>query len=205
MRRLGAVLAEHPEVSVQTRSDIFKSAFFMERNEHTSMVLEYISTLESAEPATKPRARNLPVMISGIIYDSPSLLGIMDALGYHIVADDVAAQSRQYRTDADQGGAPLEALADKFARMDHCSVLFDPDKKRADLIVETVRKSGAAGVILFLTKFCDPEEFDYVIIKRACHDNGIPLVLIEVDRQMTNYEQARTALEAFREMLSNVI
>ena len=59
----------------------------------------------------------------------------------------------------------------------------------------------AQGVLVVLTKFCDPEEFDYPLIKRACAEAEIPCVLIEVDRQMVNYEQARTAIETFKDLL----
>ena len=130
-----------------------------------------------------------------------ALLAILDVLGFQVVADDVAAESRQYRTDTDPSLPPLEGLCDKFARMDHCSVLYDVDKKRAELVIETAKERSAKGVILALTKFCDPEEFDYPILKKACDRAGLPLTLIEVDRQMVNYEQARTSLEAFRDVL----
>lgn len=198
MRKLGEVLALHPEVSAAARNDVYKSAYFMEVSEHTAMVLELIKELEAAP---KSSVSKIPIMLSGILCDSPSLLEILDSLSYHVVADDVAAESRQYRTDAPTGGPALEALAKKFADMDNCSVLYDVDKKRADLIVNTVQKLKAKGVVVVLTKFCDPEEFDYVIIKKACQAKGIPLLLIEVDRQMTNYEQARTALETFRDVI----
>jgi len=198
MRKLGEVLAVHPEVSALARRDVYKSAYFMERSEHTAMVRELIDLLE-ASPKTE--VKKIPVVISGILCDSPALLEIIDSLGYQIVADDVAAESRQYRTDVGIGGVPMDEMAKKFANMDNCSVLFDPDKKRADLIADTAKKLGAKGVIVVLTKFCDPEEFDYPIIKKACQKKGVPLLLIEVDRQMTNYEQVRTALETFRDVI----
>ena len=53
-----------------------------------------------------------------------------------------------------------------------------------------------------MTKFCDPEEFDYVMIKKACEKADLPLALVEVDRQMVHFEQVRTNLETFRDMLS---
>ena len=53
-----------------------------------------------------------------------------------------------------------------------------------------------------LTKFCDPEEFDYVMIKKACEKADIPVTLIEVDRQMKQFEQIRTNLETFRDMVN---
>lgn len=141
-------------------------------------------------------------MVSGILTDAPGLNKIFDDLGMHIVADDVAAQTRQYRTDAPEGNDPLRDLAQKFADMNDCSVLYDQEKHRPNLIVETVKARGAKGLIVVLTKFCDPEEFDYVMIKRACDDAGIPVALVEVDRQMKEFEQVRTNLETFRDVLT---
>lgn len=85
--------------------------------------------------------------------------------------------------------------------MDNCSVLYDRDKKRVAMIVDQAKAAKADGVILIMTKFCDPEEFDYVPIKRACEAAGIPVLLIEADRQMVNYEQARTMIETFKDLL----
>jgi benzoyl-CoA reductase/2-hydroxyglutaryl-CoA dehydratase subunit BcrC/BadD/HgdB len=199
MRELDLALSKHPEITAVSRSDIFKSAWFMEKSEHTALVRELLKSFENGSAG---KADKIPVMTSGILCDSPSLLSIFDELKFQIVADDVAAESRQYRTDTNPDGVPIEELADKFARMDNCSVLYDPDKKRAGLIVSTAKSRGAKGVVVVLTKFCDPEEFDYVIIKKACDAVGLPVLLIEVDRQMVNYAQAKTALETFKEVLA---
>ena len=198
MRQLDKALAAHPEITAAQRCDIFKSAWFMRKEEHTALVRELLSALDAAgETPAKLR-----VMTSGVLFDSPALLGVLDELGFQVAADDVAAESRQYRTDTDPGLPPLEGLSEKYSRMDHCAVLYDVDKKRADLIVETAKRRDVKGVIVALTKFCDPEEFDYPLIKKACEKAGLPVALIEIDRQMVNYEQARTQLEAFRDILA---
>ena len=75
------------------------------------------------------------------------------------------------------------------------------EKKRADYIVELAKKYDARGIIVLMTKFCDPEEFDFVMIKKACEKADLQLVQIEVDRQMVNYEQANTMIETFKEMI----
>ena len=161
MRALVPALAAHSEITCAQRSDIFKSAFFMRKEEHTALVNELLAVL-----------------------------------------DDVAAESRQYRTDAPaEGETALDRLASKFCAMDNCSVLYDVEKKRVDKIVSDAKAAKAKGVLVVLTKFCDPEEFDYPLIKRACAEAEIPCVLIEVDRQMVNYEQARTAIETFKDLL----
>ena len=196
MRRVDEALAVHPEITAAERSDIFKSAFFMLKEEHTALCEEFLSELGEGEGAGK-----LPVVVSGILTDAPQLNQIFDDFGMHIVADDVAAQSRQYRTDAPEEGDALDALAVKFANMDNCSVLYNQQKPRVQWIVDTAKARGAKGVVVVMTKFCDPEEFDYVMIKKACEKEDIPLALVEVDRQMVHFEQVRTNLETFRDML----
>ena len=197
MRTLAAVLADHPEVTPAQRSDVFKSAFFMLKEEHTALVLKLVEALKRSEPA-KGKTR---IMTTGILADAPALLEILRENDFHIVADDIAAESRQYRTDAPVNVSPLEGLAEKFCALDNCSVLYDPQKKRVGRIVEDARSSGAEGIVVILTKFCDPEEFDVPLIKKACDAAGLPCISIEVDRQMVNYEQARTALETFKDIL----
>ena len=197
MRALDAALTAHPEITAAQRYDIYKSAWFMRKEEHTALVLELLAGLDAAGEGPE----KAKVMVSGVLFDSPALLAMLDELGFQVAADDVAAESRQYRTDTDTSLPPLEGLSEKFSRMDHCSVLYDVDKKRVDWIVETAQRRNAKGVIVALTKFCDPEEFDYPLIKKACEKAGLPVVLIETDRQSVNYEQAKTQLEAFKDII----
>lgn len=197
MRELAALLGEHCEITNAARSDVFKSAWFMLKEEHTALCEELIAALK----AEKPCNGGVKIMTSGILADAPALLDILDECGMHIAADDVAAESRQYRTDAPADGAPLDRLAAKFCAMDNCSVLYDAEKKRVEMIVDEARRSGAKAVLVVLTKFCDPEEFDYPLIKKACDSADIPCALIEVDRQMRNYEQARTAIETLKAII----
>lgn len=74
MRRLDEVLATHAEIIAAQRSDIFKSAFFMKKEEHTAWVEELLAALEDEEPG----APKIKVMTTGILCDSPGLLEIFD-------------------------------------------------------------------------------------------------------------------------------
>ena len=197
MRALSKALAAHPEITAAQRSAIFKSAWFMPKEEHTNLVLKLLAELD----AEAPSGTKIPVTVTGILTDAPGLTALLDEYGFQVVADDVAAESRQYRIDVPAEGTSLERLARKFQTMDHCSVLYDADKKRVEYIVDLAKASNSKAVIMALTKFCDPEEFDYPLIKKACEAAGLPLVQIEVDRQMVNYEQARTILETLRDAL----
>lgn len=190
-------VCSYANITASQRRDVFKSAWFMLKEEHTALVKQLIAYLKEDAPDTKSRR----VLISGILADSKELTSILDENSLRVVYDDIAHESRQYKTDIPDMDNPLDALAAKFSNMDHCTLLYDRDKKRVDYIIEKAKEYKADGIIVLMTKFCDPEEFDYVPIKRACENAGIPHLNIEVDRQMNHYGQARTMLQAFSEML----
>lgn len=199
MRKFVLTAAKYPDlISASARSAVIKSGFFMDKAEHTKLV-EKLNALCQAEPV-KPWSGK-KVVTTGILADNASLLSILEKNSLAVVGDDVAAESRQFRTDVPVTQNPVEGLALQFAQMEGCSVLYDPDKKRADMIVTLAKEQGADGVIVLMTKFCDPEEFDYPFLKKAFDDAGIPSIIVEIDRQMVNYSQAATAIEAFGEML----
>lgn len=197
MREIVPLLAEHPEVTAQQRSDIFKSAWFLLKEEHTAMVRELMESLAKDTPGA-PKKR---IMTSGILADAPGLLSIFDQNGLSIVTDDLAAESRNYRVDIPLNGPPLDGLVSKFCSMDDDTLLYDPDKHRVERIISDAKTAKADGIIVLMTKFCDPEEFDYPLIKKAAEAAGIPCLNIEVDRQMSDFAQAATAIETFRDIL----
>ena len=197
MREFVIAAAKHQEITAYERSAVFKSAFFILKEEHSELLKQLLDNLSKEEGENLQKTR---VVVSGIIADSPNLMEIVERNNFQIVADDIAAQSRQYRTDAPLGENPLESLAEKYCQMDNCSVLYDVKKKRLSLMIDTVKQTNAKGIILFLTKFCDPEEFDYPILKKMCDKENIPLLFVEIDRQIQNYAQVETALETFKDL-----
>lgn len=200
LRRFVKAAGEHPElVSVSERSAVIKSGYFMDRKEHTAVVNEISDELEKAEKKSWP---GLNVVTTGIIADSPELLAIFDENGIAVAADQVAHETGSFICDAPATDDPLVGMAQRLADTEGTSVLFDPGKQRGKQLVELVKASGARAVIWVMTKFCDPEEFDFVPIKRMLDDAGIPVLQIEVDQQMASFGQIKSAVEAFREMLS---
>jgi len=53
-----------------------------------------------------------------------------------------------------------------------------------------------------MTKFCDPEEFDYPIFKKRLEAKNIPHVYLETDLELETDEQARTRIQAFVEIVN---
>lgn len=192
--------AAHPaSVSPAQRCAVFKAGYFMDRKEHTAAVRELTEALNALPAETWSGLR---VVTTGILADAPGLLKILADNQVAIVADQVLYESVTNGTLTPATADPLEGIALRLGMIEGSSLLYDPEKQRGQNLVELAKRTGADGVIWVVTKFCDPEEFDYVPVRQMLNDAGIPLLTIETDRQMTDYGQARSAVEAFCERLS---
>ena len=67
--------------------------------------------------------------------------------------------------------------------------------------MDMARKSEADAVIIAMMKFCDPEEWDYPIYYKEFEEHGVRNLMIEVDQEVTAFEQARTRFQSLVETL----
>ena len=204
-RRFVKLAGQHPEaVSAVKRSAVLKASWFMLKDEYTVLLRGLNDELE-ALPASD--WEGVKIVTSGIICDNPQLLATLDENHIAIAADDVAHESRSFRTDVPVMDDPMRALAQQFANMDYDVLLYDPassQNRRAEFVASLVKNSGAQGLVLFMQQFCDPEEMEYPYLKKALDDAGIPHIKLGIDQQMRDFGQAATALEAFADMLDTL-
>jgi bcr-type benzoyl-CoA reductase subunit C len=200
-RRFVKLAGQHPEsVSPVHRSAVLKSAYFMDKADHTALLTQLNTQLEALP---KSDWKGSKVLLSGILADSKNLLQILADNGMAVVADDVAHQSRAFRLDVPEAEDPMTALALQFAGQDYDVLLYDPElNKRPEHVVSLARENGAQGVVILMMQFCDPEEMEYPSLKQALDKADIPSVSIGFDQQMRDFGQARTQLQAFADVLS---
>lgn len=199
MRRLSAMMGGHPDIfTPAVRNAIFKSAWFTDVLVHTRMAEKLITLLTELKPAAWT---GIKVVTTGIIADDPEFLSILEDNKIAVIDDQVAHESLAYRDDVPVTDDPIMGLAQRIGNIEGCTFLYDPGKQRGKMLIDLVKKSGADGVIYVMTKFCDPDEYDYVPLKGMLDAAGIPNVLIETDQQATGLGQVRTALETFAEIL----
>jgi len=199
MREFVKLAGAHPaEVGVQARLAVIKAGYFMDKAEHLPLVRELNAALAALPESTAGYKR---VVLSGIFENIPAITAMLDEMGYAVAADDLAKESRAFALAVPEDEPPIEALADAWCALDGDSLLYDPEKLHVKKVVELAQATQAQGVILLLAKFCDPEEFDAPLVKAACQEADIPFLQIEVDQSTETYEQARTQLEAFADIL----
>ena len=118
----------------------------------------------------------------------------------------MAHESRAFRTDAPEDEADgIKALAMQFRDQDYEVLLYDPQSnqnRRGEFVANLVKESGAQGLVLFMQQFCDPEEMEYPYLKKALDAAGVPHIKLGIDQQMRDFGQARTAIQAFADVLS---
>ncbi len=198
MRRFAKLANDHLDViNPIVRHEVFKSAWFMTKAEHLDVVKEINDELE-ALPVYEFTGKR--VVLSGITAEPESFLQILADQNMAVVADDLAQEMRQYRTDIPEGDHAVQRLAlqwnDRIDPMAH-----DDDIKRLELLENLIEDNGAQAVIICLMKFCDPEEYEYVAYNKYLRSKGYPVLSIDIDQQPNSYDQARTRIQTLAEML----
>ena len=199
MREFTQVARDHLKtISPRVRHNIMKASYFMDKAEYMTYIDDLIYGLrkEGAEIWNGKK-----VILSGITFEPAELLGILEFYNVAVCGDDLAHESRQFRTDVPYHKSPLQALAAQWQNQSACSLAFDPFKSRVQHLLDLVRSTRADGLVIGVMKFCDPEEYDVPILMEAFEKAGIPLLCVEVDQQSTAFEQIKTRIQGFVESL----
>ena len=201
-RKFVKLASDHCDVITPTkRSAVLKAFYFMLKDEYIAKLNELNAELEKLPVCDWQGTK---VVTSGIICDNPALLAAFEENNIAIAADDVAHESRSFRTDVPENADPMMALAQQFANVDYEVLLYDPkssENRRGEFVANLVKESGAQGLVLFMQQFCDPEEMEYPYLKKALNDADIPHIKLGIDQQMRDFGQARTAIQAFADVL----
>ncbi len=184
-------------ITPAVRHGVMKSAWFMDKAEHTTIVREITEELKKLEACVWTGKK---VVLTGIIAEPVELLSMLEEYGVAVVGDDLAHESRQYRTMIPVKSDALHNLSARWTDRT-CSMIHDTSKKRVYDLRNLAKAENAGGVIACMMKFCDPEEYDFPVIQQAMSEEGIPVLNLEVDMQAGSAEQLRTRIQTFAEMI----
>jgi len=200
IKKFATLSSRYPQtLNARVRHAVIKAGFFCDKKIYTIMVGELLAELKKMP---SEESQGIRVVITGILAEPDALLDIFVENGVIIVADDLAQESRQFRTSIGKGENAMEMLAYRMADQS-CSVLYNDTKNRGTLLKGLVQETQADGVVIVMMKFCDPEEFDYPIYKKELEEAGIPMLYLEIEQKMDSIEQIRTRIQAFTEMLKH--
>lgn len=200
MREFTEAARDYPNtVNARTRHLIIKASYFMDKKDYTEIIAQITSGLKNMP---KEEFRGIRAVATGLIGEPVELLDVFVENNIALVADDFAQESRQFRVPSRKEGSAMEKMAYRIVDQRGCAFLYEEEKTKGQMLINMVKESKAQAVIVVMMKFCDPEEFDYPVIKEEIERAEIPLLYLETEMQMDSYEQIRTRVQSFAEMLS---
>lgn len=155
---------------------------------------------EGVFPADAPR-----IMVTGSPMAIPNwkLHHIVETSGAAVVVEESCTGVRCFENLVDESPSTLEeqvrALAERYMKI-NCAC-FTPNTGRIDDILRLVKEYRVDGVIDCSLQFCELYSTEGYLVQQALKEAGIPVMHIETDYSEQDFEQIRTRVEAFLEML----
>jgi benzoyl-CoA reductase subunit C len=183
---------------------LVKSSMVMDKAEHTEALAQLVALVE-AGPARQDGGA-VRLYLSGHLCQAPKLgvLALIESCGAVVVDDDLYHGSRYISTDVDETGDPLDALAHWYLQRNQrlpCPTRVDQEADWEGVLVDSVLRAGAQGMVVLMAKFCEPHMYYYPEIKAAFERHGIPHLLLETEHELTALEGLRTRVETFVEIV----
>lgn len=200
MRAFDRAAAGHTDViGPYVRETVFRSAWFMEKEEHTRLVREITEEL-SQRPSCRSNA--VRVVLTGVTAGSLALMRLLEEEGFGVVGDHVYQDSWTYLQPVwEDRDDPLTALAEHWLQVGGSCVVHERRRSRTAAILDLAGERDASAVILCLMKFCDPEEYEAPLMLAELKKT-YPALTLDIDQNGDNLEQLRTRLQTFRDVLT---
>jgi bcr-type benzoyl-CoA reductase subunit C len=204
LRDLDRMRAGNPNfLSTRQMTEVVRASSFLPREEHLRLAEAVLSQAPDPEDGAAPPGgrESVRVFLTGIMARPTAISTTLEELGVSVVGDDLGLGSLYYSLDIPETGPPRDALVEGYLRYPACSTLYPSSPGRSSKLIDRVRETGADGVLILATKFCEPEFFDHPQLKEDLEAEGIPSVLLETELGMTAQAAVRTRVEAFVETL----
>lgn len=199
MRTFTDIAVKHPEIiGPRRRHLIIKAGYFCDKKDYIENIKSINAGLKQEE--TVP-FKGKKVIATGLLAEPDALLQLFEENNIAFAGDDLAQESRQFRVEGRDGESVFKKMAYRITDQKGCTFLYEAQKTRGQMLIDLVRSKKADGVVVFMMKFCDPEEFDYPVYKKELEAAQIPVLYLEVDQQLDSFEQMRTRIQSFAEML----
>lgn len=202
IRALYQLRQEAPHrISSQELFALLRAGMMIPVEDHNELLRQAFATSMARESRPKDRIR---VMIEGSFCEQPpiELIWAVEEAGCYVLDDDFVMGNRYLTVDTKTTGDPLESIARTYLQHARPSAIrYDGPKLRVTEFMERAKRLHVDGVIFAYAKFCDPAQFDYVILKDQLEKAGIPHLTLEFEEKMTVFEAVQNQVETFVESI----
>lgn len=144
------------------------------------------------------------VLITGSVCPFLEVYKLFEEAGF-LLKDDICTGTRffTYNTplkEIESVEDGLRFLVEKYFNKAPCPTKHFPNDDRFNYILELAKDCD--GVVFLLLKFCEPHFYDYPQLKEKLEEMGKKVLLLELEFPIASYEQLRTRIEAFYEVIA---
>jgi benzoyl-CoA reductase subunit C len=182
---------------------LIKSSMVMDIEEHTE-ILEALVDLLVEQRSASPELVRLHLSGHFCHAPRPELLSVIEECGAVVVDDDLYTGFRYISTDVCEQDDPVDALTRWYFDRNvtvPCATRVQNNVDWDSYLLKSLEKSGAAGVIVLMAKFCEPHMLYYPELRKALDRAGIHHLLIETEHEGLPIESIRTRVETFLEQI----
>jgi len=181
--------------------DIIKSSMWWPKEEHNRLLERLISSIDKTDLKDKGD-EGIRVVLSGIVWEPPEIMDILDESGLKVVGDDLCVGWRYIGADVEMDGNPLRAIVNRHFKKGPFTPINDKGDRIFENLLDLVRKNRAKAVIYFHIKFNESQDFDLPDLVDNMEREGVPIFVVETEYQTTHLAGVRTRIQAFGESLA---
>ena len=199
---------QHPNIlEAEKVFHAVNSAACMDREEHNRSMKKLLSKLTSLNSAEDDSGGSVKIFLIGNVCHSSEFVGLIEDCNCIIVDDDLCTGSRSFlsfmedKEILDRSSDPFDYLAKTYINKSPCPSKFNRRSSRVEVMLNRIQKSQAQGVIFLLLRLCDSHYSDYTHLNKAIKAKGYPTLVIEYEQQTRSFQQLKTRVEAFSEII----
>lgn len=194
--------SEFPPVTGSESQSLVLAAMSMPKDEYNYLLREYLKQARSIDPITDYKAR---LMVIGSGLDDPDFINIIEEKGGLVVADVLCFGSRYLWESVEIEGEALLSLAKSYLNRTGCPRMMDQHASLLDFIKDMAKRFMVDGIIYQKLRYCDLWGGEALLLDDKMKEAGIPVLSIQREHIMSNRSQLAMRVEAFLEMIHEVI
>ena len=161
----------------------------------------FISGIEENDLRDKG-GEGIRVVLSGIVWEPPEIMDILDESGLKVVGDDLCTGWRYIDPDIEANGDPLRAIVDRHFKKGPFTPIYDKGNRIFENLLNLLTRNRAEGVIYLHIKFNESQDYDLPDLVENMEREGVPIFVVETEYQTTHLTGVRTRIQAFGESLA---
>ncbi len=160
-------------------------------------IFKELTIPEYYEELLPKQERHPRLLVSGGMWDNLHLFDIPEWEG--LVADDLSFGNRNFNYNLPESNSMHAYAKSQLGRVPEPTA-YD-DNQRLENLAKQIKDHNVEGVILLTMKFCDPDAFELIPIRKFLDSMDVPYLNLETSPDLSNLGQLQTRLAAFSELL----